>query len=435
MLRSHLFHPFYPGKNARASVLLAGMKAEILCVGSELLLGQIIDTNAAWMAQQLSRFGVDLHRKQTVGDNLERIAGCIREALARADVLVITGGLGPTTDDLTREAIALALDVPLEFHPELEAPILELWTKRGKTPPDTIGRQAQLPLGALALENTCGTAPGVFATQNGKMIFAVPGVPKEMRAMMELGILPEISRCTDGAPSVIVSRVLRTVGIGESALEEPVADILLEAQNPTAAPLIFGNTEVHLRLTAKAPDADSASKMLDELEAKIRARVGEHIFGIDDQTLPFVVVELLKKRGETLAVAESVTGGVLSQMLTDVAGASAVFCGGVVSYSNDAKTEVLGIAPETLEKVGAVDSQTATEMASRARELFRSDWALSTTGEAGPISQSGANVGTVFVGLNGEISETTKLDLFGDRDSVRRRAAMNALNILRLKLL
>ncbi|HEX8550730.1 MAG TPA: competence/damage-inducible protein A [Abditibacteriaceae bacterium] len=411
------------------------MKAEILCVGSELLLGQIIDTNAAWMAQQLSRIGVDLHRKQTAGDNLGRIVDCIRGALARTDALIITGGLGPTTDDLTREAIAQALGVPLEFHPELEAPILELWTKRGKTPPDTIGRQAQLPQGARALENTCGTAPGVFATASGgQMIFAVPGVPKEMKAMLELSIIPELTRRMDGAPSVIVSRVLRTVGIGESSLEDPIADILLGATNPTAAPLIFGNTEVHVRLTAKAGNVDEANTMLDELDAQIRERVGEHIFGIDDETLPAVVLRRLRERGETLAVAESVTGGVLSQMLTDVAGASDVFRGAVVSYTNDAKTDVLGVEARTLQQFGAVHAETATAMAQHAREQFKSTWALSTTGEAGPTSQSGASVGTVFVGLAGDEARATQLDLFGDRDSIRRRSAMNALNILRLKI-
>lgn len=413
------------------------MKAEILCVGSELLLGQIIDTNAAFMAQQLSRIGVDLYRKQTAGDNLDRIVDCIRGALLRVDVLIITGGLGPTTDDLTREAIAAALGVPLEFHPELEAPILALWTNRGKTPPDTIGRQAQLPQGARGLHNTCGTAPGVFATApGGQMIFAVPGVPREMKAMLELDIIPELTRRMDGAPSVIVSRVLRTVGIGESSLEDPIADILLNATNPTAAPLIFGNTEVHVRLTAKAPDAAAANAMLDELEAKIRERVGAHIFGIDEQTLPYVVLELLKKRGETLSVAESVTGGVISQMLTDVAGSSAAFLGGIVSYSNAAKVDVLGIPAATIENHGAVHATTAKAMADAARAKFGSTWALSATGEAGPASQSGQSVGTVYVGLSGENeAETTTLDLFGDRDSVRRRSAMNALNMLRLRLL
>jgi nicotinamide-nucleotide amidase len=419
------------------------MNAEILCVGSELLLGQIIDTNAAYMAGELSRIGVNLHRKQTVGDNLDRIVDCIRGALSRADLLVITGGLGPTTDDLTREGIAAALGVELVRHAELEEPIRALFARRGTVPLESMMRQAYLPAGANALPNSNGTAPGVWAqTSDGKMIFAVPGVPKEMKVMLQLSIIPAILEHMEGERSIIVSRVLRTTGIGESALAEPLEDILTTATNPTAAPLIFGNTEVHIRLTAKATNPEEAKTLLDGLEAQIRERAGEHIFGIDDDTIASVVIRTLRERGQTLAVAESVTGGVVAQMLTDVPGSSDVFLGGVVTYSNEAKANLLGVSSAVIQEHTAVSAPVATAMAEGALRKFGADFALSTTGEAGPQAATDKPVGTVFIGLaggkdSGDHTEFSgsQLSIFGDRDAIRRRTAMNALNILRRHLL
>ena len=228
------------------------MRAEILCVGSELLLGQITDTNAVHIAQELARAGVDLHRKQTVGDNLDRIIDCIKGALSRADVLIITGGLGPTTDDLTREGIAGALGVELEMHDDLADELRAFFAQREIPMQETFLRQAYIPVGAQSFDNPTGTAPGVLYDKDGKMIFAVPGVPREMRAMMSETIIPTLLEKSGGQRMIIVSRVLRTFGVGESQLADEVEDILTSATNPTVAPLIFGNTEVHLRLTAKA---------------------------------------------------------------------------------------------------------------------------------------------------------------------------------------
>lgn len=413
------------------------MRAEILCVGSELLLGHTIDTNAAFIATQLSRAGIDLHRKQTAGDNLERIVDCIRGALSRADALVITGGLGPTTDDLTREAIAQALGVPLEHQPELEDELRAWFAARDYTPSETIMRQAYLPQGAWALPNSNGTAPGIQAqTADGKLLFAVPGVPREMRAMIEQSVVPALLERLEGERQIIVSRVLRTFGIGESALAEPLEDILTTATNPTVAPLIFGNTEVHLRLTAKARDEAEAKTLLDEMEAQIRARAGEHIFGVDDETMAAVVLRELQARGLTLGIAESLTGGVLSALLTDVPGASEVFSGGVVAYSPRAKITLLGVPVKLAARADAVSAPTAAFMAEGAAMAANSDIGLSTTGEAGPNSQSGAPVGTVFIGLAQHYKETQTLErsFSGDRDTIRRRAALSALDVLRRHL-
>ncbi len=364
---------------------------------------------------------------------------CIRGALGRADALVITGGLGPTTDDLTREAIAQALGVPLQHHPELEDELRAWFASRNYVPSETIMRQAYLPQGAAALPNSNGTAPGVHAqTADGKLIFAVPGVPREMRAMIERSVIPALLERLEGERQIIVSRVLRTFGIGESALAEPLEDILTTATNPTVAPLIFGNTEVHLRLTAKARDEAEAKILLDGMEAQIRARAGEYIFGVDDETMASVVLQMLRERGLLLVVAESLTGGVLSALLTDVPGASESFVGGIIAYADWIKVAVLDVPVEYLDgAAGAVNAQTAAAMAEGLDVEMDMDGGddfigLSTTGEAGPESQSGAPVGTVFIGLHhaGQ-TQTFERSFSGDRDTIRKRTALAALDVLR----
>ena len=412
------------------------MRAEILCVGSELLLGQIIDTNAAYIATQLARAGIDVHRKQTVGDNLERIVDCIRGSLARTDALIITGGLGPTTDDLTREAIAHALGVALEHHPALEDDLRRFFAGRGIVPVHSIMRQAYLPAGTAAIPNPVGTAPGVQAeTTGGQLIFAVPGVPREMHAMVDGSIIPTLTERLEGERSIIVSRVLRSFGVGESTIAEPLEDILTTAHNPTVAPLIYGNTEVHLRLTAKARHEDEARTLLDEMEARIRERVGEYIFGVDEQTLPAIVIAAMSDARATLGVAESLTGGLVNAFLTDVPGASKVLAGGVVAYTPAVKYEVLGVSREIISTRGVVNTETAAAMAEGVRRLTGATIGLSTTGEAGPESASGAPVGTVFIGLCDDAGTHTFERRFnGDRDAIRRRAALSALDILRRHL-
>ena len=416
------------------------MQAEILCVGSELLLGQIIDTNAAYIGQQLARAGIDVRHKQTLGDNLDRIARAITTALDNADVLIITGGLGPTTDDLTREAIAQALDVPLEHQQRLEDELRAWFAGRNFAPNSSTMRQAFLPRGAQDIPNAQGTAPGIHAKNaRGKQVFAMPGVPREMIAMLDNSVIPVLLESLEGERAVIVSRVLRAFGIGESSLADPLEDILTTAQNPTVAPLIYQNTEVHLRLTAKAPDEAAAKILLDDMEQKIRARenIGNFIFGSDQQTLPSITLDLLQERGQTLATAESITGGLIGSLLTDIPGSSQVLRGGVIAYNDEIKRNLLNVSAQTLENDGVVSQSVALEMARGARELCGSDWALSTTGEAGPNASSAAKVGTVCVGLCGpngmEIS--ARHELHGGRDDVKKRAALWAIEALRRQLL
>ncbi len=416
------------------------MKAEFLCVGSELLLGQITDTNSVYMAQGLARAGVDLYRKTTVGDNLGRISDAITQSLERADCLIITGGLGPTTDDLTREAIAKALAVELDYDERLGAGLKELFDKRGWKMGETFLRQAYLPRGTKELPNPVGTAPGVWfdGQVNGrnKLIFAVPGVPKEMKRMFDETIVPALLEKSEGERMIIVSRVLRAFGIGESALADPLEDILTTSTNPTVAPLIFGNTEVHLRLTAKTRTEPEAMRLLDDMEARIRVRVGRYIFGRDDQTLPQVLVKMLTGHKATLSVAESLTGGMIGSFLTEATGASSVFLGGVIVYAPALKSEMLGVDEATIEAHTVVSQQVAHAMALGAQKQMNSTYALAVTGEAGPDSATGAPVGTVYIGL--ALPDQTAIvehrDFFGDRDAIRRRSALAALDLLRRHL-
>ena len=408
------------------------MRAEILCVGSELLLGQITDTNAVYIAQELAKAGVDLHRKQTVGDNLDRIIDCIQGALSRADVLIITGGLGPTTDDLTREAIAGAVGVELEYHEELAVTLRTFFEGRDIPMLDSFLRQAYIPRGGQAFDNPAGTAPGVLWDKDGKLIFAVPGVPREMRAMMSETIIPTLLEKSGGERMMIVSRVLRTFGVGESQLADQVEDISTSATNPTVAPLIFGNTEVHLRMTAKARDEAEATRLLDEMEDRVRERVGHHIFGRDDQHLSQVTVDLLSARGATVSVAESLTGGLLGSSLTEATGCSAVFLGGVVAYSPFIKEEVLGVSAADVEKYSVVSEQIAAQMATGVQQAMGSTYGLSTTGEAGPDPATDNPVGTVYIGLAHPSGvEVFKKQFHGDRDAIRKRASLMAIDLLR----
>jgi nicotinamide-nucleotide amidase len=277
---------------------------------------------------------------------------------------------------------------------------------------------------------------GEFRGQGGKWIFAVPGVPREMKAMLDGGIIPILTSHMGGERQIIVSRILRAFGIGESGLADKVEDILTSATNPTVAPLIFGNTEVHLRLTAKARDESEAKTLLDAMETRIKERVGTFIFGTDSETVPSVTLDLLRSQGATLGVAESLTGGILGGFISDVAGSSDVFRGGITAYNADLKREILGVSAQTLSEKGVVSEETAREMALGAQKITGATYALSTTGEAGPNSQSGASVGTVFLGIahpGGVLVE--KREFHGDRDAIRKRAALTALDLLRRHLI
>jgi nicotinamide-nucleotide amidase len=408
------------------------LRCEVVAVGSELLLGQIVDTNSSWIGEQLASAGIDSHFQVKVGDNRPRIVAALRQALARSEAVICCGGLGPTQDDITRECIAEVMNVELESRPELEIVIRDLFAARGRSMPANNLRQAMVPRGASIIPQTRGTAPGLICPLGDRVIYAVPGVPHEMRDMMARAVLPDlVSR--SGERATIRSRTLRTWGLSESALAERVAprlDALDATGNPTIAFLASGIEGIKVRITAKAvgPGAVAAAdELLLAEERELRALLGATVFGVDDDNMEVAVGRLLEARGLTLAVAESLTGGLMASRLTAVPGASAWFRGGVVSYASEVKRALLGVADGPV-----VSESAAAGMATGAARLLGADVALAVTGVAGPAEQEGQPVGTVWVGLSVQGDVTTRsLWLPGDRDRVRQMTVISALDLLR----
>lgn len=415
------------------------MRVEIVAVGTELLLGQIPDTNSQWLGEQLAANGISSHFHQHVGDNHERIVLAFRTALARSDAMIVCGGLGPTQDDITRAALAEVMNVPLDRDEALVATIRAMFESRGRVMPDNNMLQADVPRGAVIIPQTLGTAPGLICQVGQKVVYAVPGVPFEMSDMFERAILPDLlKRQRDaGETAVIRSRVLRTWGAGESALAEAVAerfDALADGGRVTIAFLASGIEGIKVRITARGDDDADAQSLLADEERTVRAlideKLGDIIFGIDDQTMENVIADQLLARGLTLAVAESLTGGLIASRLVDVVGASKWFRGGVVSYASQVKFDVLGV-PEG----PVVSAEAAEAMARGVRKLLGADVGLSVTGVAGPEEQDGQVAGTVFVGLDlGDNVENAALRLPGDRPRVRAYSAISALDVLRRSL-
>lgn len=421
------------------------MRVEIVAVGTELLLGQIADTNSAWLGEQLAANGVDSHFHQAVGDNHGRIVLALRTALARSDGVIVCGGLGPTQDDITREAIAEVMNVPLVRDEAIVSRIGSFFAARGRAMSDNNARQADVPRGASLIEQVQGTAPGLICPVGNKVVYAVPGVPYEMAEMFERGILPDLRRriADAGEQAVIVSRVLRTWGTSESALAEALQtriDALDAAARPggtvTIAFLASGIEGIKVRLTARARTEDEVAKLLDAEEREVRStlaeRLGDIVFGIDDETMEQAVAAILLERGLLLGLAESLTGGLICSRLVDVPGASRWFRGGVVAYDPAVKHSVLGV-PQ-----GAVVTEAAAgAMAEGARGVLGADVGLGITGVAGPDGQEGVAPGTVFVGLAlpSDRLVTRELRLPGDRPRVRQYAAISALDLVRRELL
>ena len=410
------------------------MTAEIVSVGTELLMGQIADTNAQALGRLLPELGIAHHHRQTVGDNLGRLADALRLALGRADLVFTIGGLGPTEDDLTRDGIAAALGVGLVHDTEIEAGIRAIFADRRLKWTDSQLRQAMRPADAVVLDNPNGTAPGLFCRAGSKIVIALPGPKGEFVPMLDLvraRLVPLVSG------DVIHSRVLRVVGIGESGVEERIRE-LMRGANPSVAPYAKPG-EVHLRLTAHAATVMEADAMLDPVDARIREALGDAVFGVDDQTLEEVVLGMLRARGETVAVAESCTGGGLGARLTSVAGASDVFLGGVISYANSAKSGVLGVPEALLEASGAVSEECALAMAAGlARSMgTQADWAVSITGVAGPGGGTEAKpVGLVWIGVDGPTgAKAHEFHFRGTRGDIRARSTQMALVLLRRALL
>lgn len=412
------------------------MPAEIISVGTELLLGQITDTNATYICQRLAEVGVDVFWRTTVGDNQARIVQAIRQAAQRADIIVVSGGLGPTTDDLTREAIAEVMGVPLCRDVTEEAAIVERFRRMGRPMVPSNLKQADVPLGARLIPNPCGTAPGVLAEYGGATIYAVPGVPREMRAMVADAVIPDLKARGMAGGHVLRSRVLRLVGVGESTAAKAVEDLLTSQLNPTIAPLA-GHGEVLLRISAKSVTWDEAGRQIEALERVVRDRLGQWVYGADDESLEHVVVRILVERGLSLATAESCTGGLISSRLTDVPGSSRCFAGGIVCYSNEAKTGLLGVNEEVLRQHGAVSAEVAELIARGARERLGTDIGISATGIAGPTGATeGKPVGLTFVGIvHGGGAEVEKHLFAGDRYDNRFRTSQAALDLIRRHLL
>ncbi len=408
------------------------MRAEIVAVGTELLIGQIANTNARWMSERLAELGIDVLHHQVVGDNEPRIVEAIERAASRSDVVLVTGGLGPTQDDVTRPALAKAAGARLVRHADIEETLRERFRVRGRDMPASNLVQADVPEGGRSITPERGTAPGLVVSIGGATVYAIPGVPPEMREMMEGTILPELA--TLAGPASLVSRTLRVYGLAESRISELLDDLFHASTNPTVA-YLAGGGEVHVRLTAKGSLAE-ADALLDPLEERVRERLGDHVYGSGDDAMEVVVGRLLTERGRTLACAESLTGGGLGERITAVPGASAYFLGSAVTYSIEAKRSILHVSAETLAGPGPVSRECAAEMAAGARRLFGADVAVALTGAAGPEAHGGAEPGQVWIGLDADgVEHQYGFRWPFDRELIRRFAEMAALDLVRRHLL
>lgn len=409
------------------------MNAEILAVGTEILLGDIVNTNAQYLAKRLADLGIAVYHQSVVGDNPERLLEAYRLAFSRADLVITTGGLGPTKDDLTKEVAFEYFGKQSVIH-EASMKIIEGYFKDMNRPMvKSNKKQAFFPVDAVILPNNNGTAPGCIIEENGKIVALLPGPPREMKPMFEEAVVPYLEKFKQG---VLVSKVLRVIGVGESSAEELIEDILDKQVNPTVAPYAKDG-EMVFRITAKANTQEQGIKLIEPMEAEIRSRLGNNIYGEGNTTLENVLGEMLVNRKLTIATAESCTGGMVAAKLINYPGISSVFMDGVVTYSNEAKINRLGVLSETLDKYGAVSSEVAAEMAKGIAKTAGTKIGISTTGIAGPDGGSIEKpVGLVYIGLymNGQV-KTKMLKLSGDRQKIRERATMQLLDLVRRELL
>jgi nicotinamide-nucleotide amidase len=411
------------------------MTAIILSVGDELALGQVVDTNSAWISAQLAAVGCAVRAHVTVSDSKSDIEHAIREAAALCDVLIISGGIGPTEDDLTRQALASVMNAPLELNEQWLVKLEAFFTKLGRVMPQTNKIQAMIPRGARMMDNSAGTAAGIRANLfGGCELFVMPGVPKEMKAMFSRDVLPFIKEHTGGA--VILSRTLHTFGPGESTVAERLAKLMDRKRNPSVGTTV-SNGYVSLRVNSRFASLEQARTQLEQTEAACREVLGDLIFGADDETLPAVLARMLVEKKKTVATAESCTGGLLAKYLTDIAGSSAYFKQGWVTYTNESKQNQLGVPMSVIEAHGAVSEEVVHDMAQGARKLASSDFAMAISGVAGPSGGTPAKpVGMVCIALAGESSIAARMFMFhGDREMIRDRSAKMALTMLRYALL
>ncbi len=411
------------------------MKAEIISIGSELTSGKNLDTNSQWLSIQLASMGIPVGWHTTIADDFDANLEAFGIASQRAGLVVATGGLGPTQDDLTREVLAKLLKVPLEFHQPSWDTIIEMFTRRNRACPDRNKVQAYFPKGAEPIPNTTGTAPGIWVKVNQSYFAALPGVPREMKSMFDGWLKPKLIGM-GMSQGVLIQRKINTFGLGESAIEEKLFDITRRGNDPEVG-ITASDAVISLRILAGAENEALALKKIAPAEAIIRERLGELVFGVEDEELQDVVHQMLQKFGKTIATAESITGGLLASRFTKVPGASARYLGGFVTYTNDVKKSALGVPAELLDQFGACSKEVTLAMAEGCRERTGADFALATTGVAGPGDLSPElREGKVFVALawkGGSQSETNQW--FGSRHEVQSRTAKMALNMLRLHLL
>ncbi len=408
------------------------MQAELISIGTELLLGEIVDTNAQYLGARLPALGIDVYYISKVGDNLERLTEVIDRAYGRSDIVIATGGLGPTEDDVTREAIARALGEEPTVDPEMERQLREFFSRRGANMPERNLKQATLIPSARALPNPRGTAPGWWVERDGRIIVAMPGPPSEMHRMWEEEVAPELERRHPSA--VLISRTLKTMGIGEGHVDEMISP-LLQSQNPTIG--VYARADgVQLRIAAKAATSEEARALIEPVEAEVRRILGNVIWGADEDTLEAAVGGLLREHNLAIATMESCTGGLLAHTLTNVPGSSDYFRGGLVAYTADMKV-AFGVDAEVLERHGVISAECAQEMARAARERLNADIGIGVTGVAGPESQEEKPPGTMHIGLDAGFTtpEIVSYQFAQGREAVKRRAVTTALALTRRTLI
>lgn len=404
------------------------MRCEILCVGTELLLGDTLNTNAQFLAKELSFLGIGVFHQSVVGDNPQRVKEALEIAFSRSDIVITTGGLGPTKDDLTKEVCSQFFNKKLVLNEEAIQRLKELFSKRGLEVSESNAKQAYLPEGCIPLQNNNGTAPGCIINDNNKILIMLPGPPREVHPMFKDDVVPYLKTLSD---NIFVSKVLRVFGIGESYAADKISEFL-DNENPTVAPYAKDN-EVIFRITANSKSEQEALKLIEPVEEEVRKRLGDYIYGEGEKTLEHVVSELLISRNLNIATAESCTGGLLAGKLINAPGISSVFLEGAITYSNEAKIKRLNVRKDTLDKFGAVSEEVAREMAEGIAKAAEAKIGVATTGIAGPGGGTESKpVGLVYVGIyyNNE-TFVKRLNLSGNRDRIRNRAVMEAIDMLR----
>ena len=406
------------------------MNAELLSVGTEILLGEILNTDAQFLSASLAELGIDTYFQTVVGDNAKRLSDALQLALSRSSIVIASGGLGPTPDDITKEVIADVMGEKLVLHEESLERMKAYFKKNNRQMPESNIKQAMMPENSIILQNNCGTAPGCIIEKDGKIVIMLPGPPNELTAMYKESVVPYLSKKTE---EKLFTKTYHIFGMGESKVAEIFSDLMESGTNPSVAPYAK-TSEVYLRLAVKAKDEAEAALAMQKTEERIKGELGDLIYSEDGKSLNEVAVSLLKKNGHRVSFAESCTGGLCAKMLTDVSGASEVFSESYITYANESKEKILGVSHETLERYGAVSEQTAREMAEGVKRISGADIGVGITGVAGPGCSENKPVGLVFVAVSFDgKTDVLKLTLTGSRDRIRYVTCLNVFDLIRRK--